>query len=79
MKTLTLYTKTDCTLCDQVKSYLTLRQHVHPHQLVEVDITHDPDLFARYRFHIPVVECGNVRLKAPISNGDLEQLLTRTH
>ncbi len=75
MPTFTLYTKDACTLCDYVKNYLILRQPVHPHTLIEVDITSDPDLFARYRFSIPVLECGDIRLKAPISNGEIEQLL----
>lgn len=75
MRTLTLYTKDDCTLCDHVKSYLTLRQRAHPHQLIEVDITSQPDLFARYRFSIPVLECGDTQLKAPIANAEIEQLL----
>ncbi len=75
MRTLTLYTKADCTLCDHVKNYLNLRQHTHPHQLIEVDITTDPDLYARYRFTIPVLECGGSRLKAPISYGDIARML----
>ena len=79
MLILTLYTKADCTLCDHVKNYLTLRQRIHPHQLIEVDITNDPDLFAHYRFAIPILECGDTRLKAPISNGDIERILVHSN
>jgi glutaredoxin len=75
MLTLTLYTKAGCTLCDDVKNYLSLRQRAYPHQLIEVDITRDPTLLARYRFSIPVLECGESRLKAPIINREIEQLL----
>ena len=62
MLTITLYTKDDCTLCDLVKGYLALRQHVYPHELVEVDISADPDLLAYYRFIIPVVDLSLIHI-----------------
>ena len=72
---ITLYTKDDCTLCENVKTYLALRADPYPHKLVEVDITQDHNTFARYRFCIPVVKIGNTTLRAPITNGQLEAAL----
>ena len=75
MLTVTLYTKPDCSLCDLAADYLALRQETYPHELVEVDISAEPDLNARYRFIIPVLEIGDTRLKAPITNGEIEAAL----
>ncbi|MCB8983156.1 MAG: glutaredoxin family protein [Ardenticatenaceae bacterium] len=67
MLTITLYTKDGCGLCDEVKAELAVLAAAYPHRLVEVDITQDADLFARYRYTIPVVEIGAVTLQAPIT------------
>ena len=75
MKTITLYTKAGCTLCNHVKDYLSERMSAHPHVLNEIDITEDHDTFARYRFSIPVVEIGETTLKAPITNKEMEKAL----
>lgn len=75
MLTITLYTKEGCGLCDEVKHELAELAAAYPHQLEEVDITQDHDLFARYRFMIPVVTIGDAMLKAPITRGDLQMTL----
>lgn len=62
-----LYTKEGCGLCEAVKTELARLTAVYPHRLQEIDITQDADLFARYRFAIPVVKIGTVTLKAPIT------------
>ncbi|MGB1253161.1 MAG: glutaredoxin family protein [Candidatus Promineifilaceae bacterium] len=72
---ITLYTKAGCTPCNNVKTYLALREHVYPHELVEVDITQDRDTFAYYRYIIPVVKIGETTLSAPILNGAIESAL----
>lgn len=77
MTTITLYTKDGCTLCDIVKDHLATREAAYPHQLVEVDITKDHDTFMRYRYIIPVVEIGDVTLKAPISRGQVDAALIK--
>ena len=77
MLTITLYTKEGCHLCEDVKGYLALREWRYPHKLVEVDITQDHDLFARYRYSIPVIKIGTTTLKAPITNHQLEQALAK--
>ena len=53
--TLTLYTKHGCHLCDDVRSTLDELQADHVFELEEIDITTNGELFARYRFDIPVL------------------------
>jgi hypothetical protein len=72
---ITLYTKAGCGLCDEVKHELVELAATYPHHLEEVDITQDHDLFARYRFMIPVVTISQTTLKAPITRGDLQMAL----
>jgi glutaredoxin len=67
MLTVTLYTKAGCGLCDEVKAELAQLAAEYPHHLLEVDITQDAELFARYRYAIPVVAVGTATLKAPIT------------
>jgi hypothetical protein len=75
MLTLTLYTKENCHLCDVVKADLASLSASYPHNLTEVDITQDAELYARYRYIIPVVQIGTKTLKAPISLLDLRVAL----
>jgi uncharacterized membrane protein len=67
----TLYTRADCGLCDEVREHLTLLQKDFPHRLAEVDIDSDPSLQKSYFEQIPVVEVGPYTLKAPISRQQL--------
>jgi len=71
----TLYTKEDCGLCDEVKSFLTSLEKEVPHTLSEVDIDADPALRKRYLERIPVVQIGPYTLEAPISEVDLKVAL----
>lgn len=75
MLAITLYTKDGCCLCDTVKNELAEFAAEFPHDLQEVDITKDADLFARYRFFIPVLKIGDKTLKAPITKTDLQTVL----
>lgn len=50
-----IYSKADCPLCDDAKEILLAVRRRVPFELVEVDITTDPELFERFRFDIPVV------------------------
>ena len=55
MPTVTLYSKTDCPLCDEARKALD-RVHARvPFEREEVDITTDAGLEAAYRERIPVV------------------------
>lgn len=73
--TVVLYTKDGCGLCDEAKVKLAKLAVDFPHELQEVDITQDSDLFARYRFAIPVVKVGNETLKAPITGSQFQAAL----
>jgi uncharacterized membrane protein len=69
--TVTLFTRPDCHLCDQVRNDLLALQMKIPHQLFEVNIESDPALQKKYLAEIPVVEIGNFRLVAPITQAEL--------
>jgi glutaredoxin len=53
--TLTLYSKPGCHLCEDVRALLDELQPEFGFRLDEIDITRDADLFARYRYDIPVL------------------------
>ncbi len=64
-----LYTKSNCTLCDQMKEQMALAQCDEVYSLEEIDIELDPELYARFRNDIPVlcingVEAFRHRLEA---------------
>ncbi len=73
--TVTLYTRADCELCDEVKKHLSGLQKKFPHRLVEVNIDSDPTLKLAHGLEIPVLEVGPYKLKAPISQQSLEMTL----
>jgi glutaredoxin len=55
MRTVTLYSRPGCHLCDDAREALArVREHA-PFTLDEIDITADDALHARYRERIPVV------------------------
>ncbi|MFZ5902010.1 MAG: glutaredoxin family protein [Chloroflexota bacterium] len=75
MLTVTLYTRKDCSLCDEVKADLQSLEKQLPHRLVEVDIDSDPSLQKAFGEQIPVVEIGPYSLKAPITKQQLHMTL----
>lgn len=75
MLTITLYSKSGCHLCEDIKAELANLQDAYPHYLVEVDITEDKALFDRYRYTIPVVQIGQKELQAPVSTAQLIAVL----
>ena len=75
MLNVTLYTRPDCKLCDEVRENLNGLQKKFPHRLAEVDIDSDPVLQKAYFDQIPIVEMGPYKLKAPISKQALEMTL----
>jgi uncharacterized membrane protein/glutaredoxin len=68
----TLYTKSDCYLCDEAKAELAALQSEIPHQLVEVDIEADPALYKRYVDLVPVIKVGPYTLNPPITSKRLQ-------
>jgi glutaredoxin len=55
VKTVTLYSRPGCHLCDEARDALQRVQTRAPFALHEVDITSDDALHARYLERIPVV------------------------
>jgi glutaredoxin len=55
VRTVTLYGRPGCHLCDDARAALERVRASHPFSLVEVDIEGDDALFARYLERIPVV------------------------
>jgi glutaredoxin len=55
MRTVTLYGRPGCHLCDDARAALQRVRAAHPFRLEEVDIESDDTLFKRYLERIPVV------------------------
>ncbi len=66
---LTLYTKPNCPLCDQLKADLLALQSEFSFSLqdvlVEVNIEHDADAFERFRYVVPVLDLADGTLIYP--------------
>jgi len=73
--TATLYTKEDCSLCDQALKDLEELQKSIPHNLALVDIDKDPDLQAAYRERVPVLQVGPYTLEAPFDRRKIEMTM----
>lgn len=71
MITITLFTRQDCHLCEQVKEDLLALQALYPHQLVEIDLDTDDGLREKYGVQIPVVQIGPYTRRAPITRQEL--------
>lgn len=72
----TLYTKPECHLCDDVKADLQVLQAEVGFVLQECNIETEPALFEQYRYLIPVVniEPGPL-LYAPIDTYELRRAI----
>jgi glutaredoxin len=60
MNIVTIYSKTDCHLCDRMKARLKELQRRHPFELLEVEIREGDDFFALYKERIPVITINGV-------------------
>jgi glutaredoxin len=75
--TLTLYSKPGCHLCEDVRATLEELRPEHAFALDEIDITTDAELFARYRFNIPVLlKDGKEVARGRITDRELIEILT---
>lgn len=61
----TLYSKPECQLCEEVKADLLSIQVQMGFALFERNIEEDPELFARFRYFIPVVDIEHHPLLYP--------------
>jgi uncharacterized membrane protein len=75
MMRVTIFTREDCELCEQVKADLASLAADLPHELHEVDIDGDPELYDRYHERVPVCLIGPYTLEPPIRKIDLEVAL----
>jgi uncharacterized membrane protein len=71
----TLYSKTDCSLCDTALADLQALQTEIPHELAVVDIQTDPALEEAYGARIPVVQVGPYMVDAPFDCNKLRMTL----
>ena len=55
----TIYTKPDCPLCDELKEELLVIRAENPFTLIERNIEKDAGEFERYRYLIPVLDIEN--------------------
>jgi len=74
--TLTVYSKPGCHLCEELRAALEELQPEHRFTLDELDITTNPELFARYRYEIPVLlKDGEEVARGRITDRELMALL----
>lgn len=71
-KSLTLYSRPGCHLCDEMKQQIAPLVRRYGATLREVNIDEDPDLRARYNEEVPVLFVGD--RKAAKYYVDLDQL-----
>ena len=62
MKTVTLYGRRGCHLCDDARAELERIRAEHPFILEEIDIEADDALLRRYLERIPVIALGGEEL-----------------
>lgn len=76
MRSLTLYSRPGCHLCDEMKAVVARVARAVPLVLAEVDISTDPQLEARYGLEIPVLMIdGKKAAKHRVTEGTLLRLL----
>ncbi len=75
MINVTLYTRRNCSLCDQAEKDLKELQKTIPHKLVLIDIDTDPALQSTYGTSVPVVEIGPYQLKTPFTRQELQMTI----
>ena len=75
---LTLYTRADCPLCDELKRELERARVDRPWTLTEVDIETDPALTEAHGSSIPVLEIGGrTAFKGRMTAAEFERKFAR--
>ena len=78
MITLTIYSRPDCHLCDEMKAIVArvAAAATEPLTITHVDISTDPDLEGRYGVEIPVLMInGRKAAKYRVGEDELRRLL----
>lgn len=73
--TVTVYTRENCSLCQDVVQDLEGLKETIPHELVLIDIE-EKNLEARFGEDVPIVEVGPYQLKAPFDKKTLRMTLS---
>ncbi len=78
MKKVTLYTRVECCLCDEVKAVLDEVRSSEPFELEIVDVDQDPAAHALYTDEVPVVAIdGRKAFKFRVTAAALREKLAR--
>ncbi|MGH7964956.1 MAG: glutaredoxin family protein [Candidatus Binatia bacterium] len=78
MLTLTLYSRADCCLCEEMKVVLAQVRRDIPFTLEEIDIATDPELESRFGQEIPVLFVNSRKaFKYRLTAGELRRRLAR--
>jgi glutaredoxin len=78
MLTLTLYSRPECCLCEEMKAVLAQVRQDILFDLAEIDISTDPTLEARFGQEIPVLFVnGRKAFKYRLTAGELRRKLGR--
>jgi glutaredoxin len=64
--TVIVYGKADCSLCDKATAVLARLRSEFGFRIEHVDVTADPELYARYRDRIPVVVLNGREIAAGV-------------
>ena len=70
-----LYSRADCSLCQEAKLEIEKLKEELPLRLTVIDIDSDPKLKNTFGLSIPVVEAGPFTLKAPFTTQELKVTL----
>ena len=77
MAKLTLYSRQDCCLCDDMKAVIKKVAAVVALDLVEIDVDNDEDLKAKYGSEVPVLFIdGRKAFKYRVTAAELTRKLT---
>jgi len=71
VRTVTLYGRAGCHLCDDARAVLERVRASHPFRLEEIDIEADDALFKRYLERIPVVAVDGEELFELFVDGEV--------
>jgi len=72
---ITLFSRKECHLCEDIVNDLTILKEKYPHHLYIIDIDDDPELQTAYGNEVPVIEVGPYTLKPPFDIRKMEVTL----
>jgi hypothetical protein len=76
VRTVTLYGRPGCHLCDDALAVVERVRATHPFRLQQIDIESDDELFKRYLERIPVIAIdGEERFELFVGDEDLKRSL----